>query len=1294
MGRINEMSNILMVPIHLDALFLTGDRLVTEARADFSRLPYSNGTRDKNPDIANISESVLSEVFEDQNLTLKKGIHLHWSLPDALTRGIQDAATSVIDYPAVPNRWLVTRRKNSVIKKQWIVESDYLHPEGQDNTYGGIVYPFDLSQSNLPSGTTHQPFRYLGRKIPFNDWPKAGTPSRLEKLTAVGYGEPAFAAFYPNCHSVFGCYDPDVNQASSLTGLQYDVIGWYSNKDQDPFHQFMQSLSLTGADEIVNAVKEEFTWQTTVDPADKPDGMICYARITFEPGTNLENQQQKQAVKVALGNTGTEALSAFLANELDPGRKQILEEQLEALQLLKKVGNRKLDIGPKFNESFHEKEFTAVGGGTIWTIHPETAGGNQQEEQTQVTLPPDLAHDLNALNGAQAEYDRACEEIKSMRHLLFIDWYKYMMCAYPPDDSRDDYPDIDRVKFYIENNGIPALREKLAQAGQLKFRRNQKIKDLIRKLAAQAPGFVLRQQTAPRYWQPNEPVVLLSGDAVKPGKRHGFDGRQHEDNLLQCQTLSITGDSITTDNFPVILAEIDKMKPGDNEEKIGFSTWETQPWHPFMLEWQVEVFPAKLGGNLDPGARSYEEDFITTNFSLDENQPELSVKDSSEVVHGAAIYSGSTILTPHAKIKLTDTIENYLKNLKEKDCYRFVEDESKSKEENRAKKLAYDKKFAEWFEKKPTLRQSTTAGFKTWYQSKPVQDDNTIFSSLTPEEKTNDAIYTAIRANEKLKDKNILSQSLGGFNAALLMQKQTMQLPIADPLGFDDYQSFTGTVKDLVQKESKTAPLPLNDFMPIRCGVMNILELRVIDTFGQIKADLDPTVLVTPGKLRPPDNFSKGEMRDRMLLTPRLAQPARLNFRWLSADYDDREMNAHPASNPVCGWLLPNNLDNSIMVYHQDGHLMGLIDQNADWESAPGSDVNMAIENIANPHLRKVIQKLAVSAPDDDAGKKQAFLKNFISVLDKALENIDPESFIHHQDTALLMGRPIAVVRASVNLEVRGKPAVNHNWQHLYRDMVRGGGQTDNFDRVKFPIRIGERGQLNDGVVGYWKEDKDNGLGTSYYTTVQREKKYNENIKVYEDAPLDLVQAIEDDPRTLTLLIDPRGKVHATCGILPAKVVDIPPDQYTPALQAIDITFLSTPILTPRDKIALPLPNEPGYAWSWLYRDRFHWHEVSTIGIVKRDLFVRTFEYGAAIWEELKEKGWIEEIDSSRAKVVPQDQRKEQQLSSDFAGKQDVVQAFLDRGHIVPVDVKAAFADGSEVREGWLKLAHVPGEEK
>src|SRR5262245_22036953 len=101
------MSSILMVPIHLDALQVKSEEVVVEASADFTRLPYNNGAKDINSEIANISEEITSQPFQNENLRLKSGLHLHWALPDALTKGIQ--TPNGYAFPAAPNRWLVTR---------------------------------------------------------------------------------------------------------------------------------------------------------------------------------------------------------------------------------------------------------------------------------------------------------------------------------------------------------------------------------------------------------------------------------------------------------------------------------------------------------------------------------------------------------------------------------------------------------------------------------------------------------------------------------------------------------------------------------------------------------------------------------------------------------------------------------------------------------------------------------------------------------------------------------------------------------------------------------------------------------------------------------------------------------------------------------------------------------------------------------------------------------------------------------------------------------------------------------
>ena len=245
------MSNVLLVPMHLDALCLKTDLSVVEAKVDFSRLPYWDGTREINHDIANISEELLARPFEDRGLQLKAGVHLHWALPDALTKGV--IAENGTSFPAVPNLWLITRSRKEKdgterIERQWIVESDYLYPDDVGASSGSIAIPFS-------SGKNHSPFRYLGRKIPFNDWAKAKTAAATGKylgglgyrLTAIGYeekgppnpvteqgrgyGEPTFAAFYPNCQSVFGLHD--AAPLAPLRGVQYDVMGWYSDPTQD-----------------------------------------------------------------------------------------------------------------------------------------------------------------------------------------------------------------------------------------------------------------------------------------------------------------------------------------------------------------------------------------------------------------------------------------------------------------------------------------------------------------------------------------------------------------------------------------------------------------------------------------------------------------------------------------------------------------------------------------------------------------------------------------------------------------------------------------------------------------------------------------------------------------------------------------------------------------------------------------------------------------------------------------------------------------------------------------------------
>ncbi len=1057
-----SMNDFLLVPIHIDALHLKYGRSVAEAMVEFNRLPYFSGQRDVNPDTVNLSESIVSQPFQNKNLYLKAGIHLHWALPDALTKESENGK-----FPAVPNLWLVTRRDNEGTES-WIIESDYLYPIDAGFQEDSVTYP-DRDNPNSPR------FRYLGRRLIFSEWKNnqqtiTSETKYLERLTAVNYGEPTFAAFYPNCRSVFGFHDPKYDDSTDLSkaGLQYDVIGWYSDPEKNYLSEFLKDFKKSFKEDFpeeeltlevfLDAIEEELQWkfdwenETFTGDSEAPQ-IVCYSRLIFK--NNSEQLPLETAnIKLAVANTGTEALSAYLAETIDESQKAIVEEQLEALQFAENLESQKLDTVAKFKEIRHEAGFNAVIGGFLWRIRLETEQSNSANNinsQTKLDLPSDIASQLHTLNQKQQEYDSALAKINSRRRQLFSDWYKYMVSTYPPEHSWDDYPDIDEVKYYIQKQGLEPLQEKFNATGELNLfqddtgklsrasgsddslsselaeeinslisainthnqQRQNKYAQLKKEEKEKTPTpatYLLEIVGSPRYWEPKEPVVLMVGDHVKATQRHGQDGRFSEDGLLECQIIADrTIQGLIQENFKTIFDKINELQPENNSERIGFNIWEKQPWNPIILEWLVELFPVADGSNKTAGDRNYSNDFLTKNYTLETNDVDLSPKNDQSVVDDVAanriktdrdsnIYSGFSILTPYANSLLQKRIEEYLD--KHGTLESYYRDRNIEKDKQKIKFLAQQ-----------------IDEIESWYTNKNFSDP----------------IYTAITAYQKLQKLNCLSQALGGFNEALLMHKQTLQLAIEDPIAFADYQAFTDEVAEVVADEIKSAPQPLDDFSPIRSGEMRIIDLQLIDTFGQVR-NLDWQVDSEEYVIKP--ESMKARENNRIILPPRFVQPCRINFRWLSADAkDNRETNNAPSTTPICGWILPNNLNGSLMIYDNAGQALGSININGEWDDAPGNTPlatttidRQEIPNIANIHLDKMVKTIITLGQD--------FVANFNLCLNNALNNIDPENFAQNQSLALLMGRPIAVVRASLNLELQGLPAINQDW-HIFRQEMQ-----------------------------------------------------------------------------------------------------------------------------------------------------------------------------------------------------------------------------------------------------------------
>lgn len=1149
---------VLMIPMHLDGLFLLQPQVVLSAMADFGDLPYVDGRRDVNADIPNLAEAILSQPFQDENLTLDPGMHLHWALPDALHHAIHSGGAVQV-LPA-PNRWLVTRTRGSQLA-QWVVESNYLQPPTLPPS-GAVRYPISGSPGTPP-------FRCLGRAIARQTWAEteqADPASFLPRLTAFGYGDPTFAAFYPNCHSIFGFFDAEVAawDEQALDGVTYDVIGWYSDGSSDCLTTPVVRDALaeyrrhaTEPQPALGFLQKEFGW-TFEHPKERPfpQRTVYYARLTISDASFTDAAPGSVPATIAIGNTVTEALSTYLAH-LSGGDAAQVEDQLEALHLMPALDGHRLDTGALFRHARHAKGFRPADGGQIWTVRPKassSAAANAHDGQLRrVQLPSAVADGLHELNAAQQAYDRERAQLESLRQQLFADWYKYMLSSYPPDDSHEDVPDSDEIRFFIARTALPAIQSREARLRALDTRIQQSAGDLAhllsqQELDAQQPGYELHMIPGPRYWQPHDPVVLIAHPSIVPTQRHGEDGRLRADGLLDCTAVTLSDFSgQMAPHLDVLRRYVAELQPAADQERIGFSRWTGQPWHPFLLEWRAEVLPLAGLSNLRPDARAYDPAYITGHYRFGADDADLTLREPKPVLARAAmIYSGRSILTNRAQDQVRERIAAYLRE-----------------------------------------RQSDT-----------------------PFDVALAAIQQQIQQNPALP----MAQSLSGFHEALLQHKRTLQLPIAEPLGFPDAQAFTDQVRAAVQRSATRAPQPLNDFSPIRAGTLRLTGLRLVDTFG--RAQTAPTdgasapvlAATTLGNLTP----------SHILLPPRMAQPARLNLRWLSASHGgaagagDVEMNSHPATSPIVGWVAPNLLDGTLLIYEQSGQALGSIQPQGDrvvWRAAPGRPFQFGLAEILNPHLRRWVAYVV--------SQDQAFLSAMLVVVERALEQIDPESAAEHESLALLMGRPLALVRATIGLEVLGLPAVNQDWIVFRQDLRRETRDTDAFTAVRFPLRLGDEDRLNDGLVGYWVESGDSYADLAMYApqTPDEPVEHPRIVTGRMDQRPELLLTVDMPPLTVTMLLDPRAEVNVVSGILPSKTIRVPPEHYVDALRAIEVSFLTAPIITSAQGVELTLRAEPGLAWSWMERENGIWKRTTDIEPVKDEATLAT--------RHMLREGWL-----------------------------------------------------------------------
>jgi hypothetical protein len=1225
----------LIVPIDVAALCVGQDDVngsdairygtidFARVASDFSTLPYLDRDGNAVRQGPNLADLALPQPFMKASDPLEQGIHLHWALPDALSHGVTDRE-GTIDFREAPNRWLVVRivsghedpASPACAVKGWVIESDYL----QEETDHGELAESNASSRDIPLQPNYDPdalpnkaYRKIGRIFAYDEWSERRDGAYLSATTAVGYGIPLYAAAYDHCRNVFGLHDTldDLDLSAFKPGstrISYLVAGWFSDSRRDPLSH---SDAPTGASyrEKLADLQRTLRWTFASDEtrsfptATLCSGLLC--DIIWDPAnTRYIEPRPETPIDVAIGNTTIEALSALIAH--DPALEGFrgVERFMNALQLgmLQHLGEP--DGTARFEEAMHGRGFGSADGGEIWTIKRNDPKSPGEERGGVITgehlldaasamgdaLPPSIAHDLNDLNIAQQSCDAAGSAIDSRRRQIFADWYKYMVRAYPPTMMEEGTLghllaapstvgdiDVGDITDFIGSE-IEDLNGAISELDGLRAVLDAKRLALEKKLGER---YRLMRLGAPRYWQANDPVFLLSGRDVMPSRRYAGDvGCDAKGNLI-CRLSSAIISMMAVndgafaaraDDLPHLPASIGGLHAGLPAALFG-ETFFLDPNQAWLLAWAI----AKRGGSGNP-AMADRDAFVRR---VREAQRSMRAGQATE---GIAF----TGIAP-TEAGLQEWRAPWVPLLLQWEAYYYPAKPISGAGGSRdypvdviTGSYRLDGSDTDLVPRAPAPPDRSS---RTLHQGSALLTHNTEINIKAqidaylrnfPDD-PNAAALKAIRDRINIA---AMAQSLDGLGSAMLMRRATLQLPVFDPLGpahgpmQNDFSNRL--VRDAVGSMNDMAPVPLGSYSPLRAGHLEIARVRIIDAFGQVREIEKPNLIRAESLLSSTDGS--------VLLPPRLVQPSRLSFRWLSATDDLVEMNSEPASSPIFGWLLFNHLDTSLMIYDAAGDPLGSLNARGDlWRGAPGNDATYgqppekALAG-ANPHLRNFVLGIHHNLRGRD------FLVDLLGTIDRAAGAIIPSGYRHDHALSLLIGRPLALVRASLDLELQGLPALDMSWDAFREAMPKsayGERRSGGVAKVKFPVRVGGSGTIDDGLVGYFIDDETEGAYRTCYAPTARE---GSDTGVVRPASRPIVVDAESSarPTILSMIVDPRAPVHAATGILPMKEIAIPPHIYGDSLNRMAVTFLTTPLLTGIGAPSIPLPREEGYAWSWV----------------------------------------------------------------------------------------------------------------
>lgn len=1081
-----------------------------------------------------------------------------------------------VTFPIVPNRWVILRFQHGTTKIDpigWIIESDYLNAQNGTSPY------LDPLADEMQAKTVTK----IGRSILLTAGWQDTEKDKNIFLQAIGPGDVSFAAYAPGVENVFSFIDTmklnpsDQSDSAPIipdnTALSYMVFGWYSNNKYDPLFGVNKGNIATYLKDLAWAIPNQDTILKDIESGSRMAPSLSYYHgIIYSvkwqtklvpTGEDTEIPQNiSDNVNVAIGSTAVEALAAILQNKV--GADAVDTTLLEAFQYgvvesLDEPGGEVL-----LNDKIRQARYGSSNGGTLWDIVPASSSDNSTPEDIDLSKY-DLA--LANLNTQQRILDEQMRSLRSLQSTLYCYWWKNKNInttltkgpANQPEDwdsiTSDLDPNSNRYKGLVST--ITDLRKKIAVTATTipGIRDNVAINEYSKKVLSLPATLQLKATNIARFWSLSDPVVLVSGlGNVLP----------HDSDKLTCRLSSQLVSGLEIKGKVVKGSEVTQFIPVSPKNTDVPEV---------LQELSVELY------FLDPNnALTLSRDAFKGAVSAQEVLEALkSPSYGDKNCYGPDILSFVLWKQAWKPLYLEWSINWYSTCTKDSNG-NWTFDRTN---------WTFDGDDYQWIGGNPTSNAVQYQGKSILSPHSVINFEKRLQDYITKYPKTNEELVHLDGMLKEIKAWGVLSQRLSGFHEKMLTRNIEQNFaPSKETAALIDDQYHFTPFPDLSDQDSFGPPSPY--FFPQLGGFFGIESLSILDSFGQrinlLAANNNKSssaagfIPIRSKQLQPSSGVSVHDFSQSQLMHQPfgLLQPARLDMRWVDANDNTKECGLSTGANPVCGWILPNHLDNGLSIYGPAGELFGELyvgekGTPARWVAAPDSQTPISDPTkIPNLYLRNMVNHLLIA---DQADKSS--ITNFMNVIDETLWTVDPLGERGDQNLSVLIGRPLVVVRLKLQLTLEGDLYYNQGWGDTFK-------QNDgNIKNLPYNIRLGSVAIRQDGLLGYYADDQCSVFNSVHYPEgiIQASPPY---VKLIGKDNNYLSLNPCGNAIYLTLVFDPRGTIHASTGFLPVKEITLPHRFTNQAMKKMELVFQVESLFTDSSQILIPRLTEQHGDWSWI----------------------------------------------------------------------------------------------------------------